>query len=148
MILAVADQDRLVRRLHADENIAEIGLGQQVHHGGVVPEIGGNLGPETKRFPMALHPRDEFLENGLRVGPVADKVVVANKDFLSPPQVKEGFQLHHDLIGAFVTGLAAVKIDNVAELAIKRTSPGKRNRYIGTTVTPGPGKIAVSPRVN
>ncbi len=58
------------------------------------------------------------------MGLVADEIVVADKDLSPPPQVKEGFQLRQHLIGAFVTGLAAVKVDDIAELAIERTPPG------------------------
>ena len=58
------------------------------------------------------------------MGLVADEVVVADEDLPPPPQVIEGFQLRQHLIGVFVTRLAAVKVDDVAELAIERAPPG------------------------
>ena len=58
------------------------------------------------------------------MGLVADEIVVADKDFSSPSKVIEGFQFRQHLIGAFVTGLAAEEVDDVAELAIKRAPPG------------------------
>ena len=74
--------------------------------------------------PWLLHPGNEFLEDGPGMGLVADEIVVADKNFSPPPQVKEGVQLGQHLIGAFITGLAAVKVDDIAELAIERTAPG------------------------
>ena len=59
------------------------------------------------------------------MGLVADEIVVADKNFSSPPQLKDGVQLGQHLIGAFITGLAAVKVDDIAELAIERTAPGR-----------------------
>ena len=43
-----------------------------------------------------------------------------------PPSTpaEEGLHLRQHLVGAFITGLAAVKVDDIAELAIERTPPG------------------------
>jgi len=63
LILPVADQHARPET-PPDKDIAEIGGGQQVHQGHILPEIGGRLGPEAERFAMARLPGNEFVEDG------------------------------------------------------------------------------------
>jgi hypothetical protein len=63
-------------------------------------------------------------EDGPGMRLVADEIVVADKNFSSPPELKDGVQFGQHLIGAFITGLAAVKVDDIAELTVEGTPPG------------------------
>ena len=53
-----------------------------------------------------------------------DEIVVADEHQSAPTQVVQGFQFGNDLAWIFVPGVAAVKVDDVAEIAVKGAALG------------------------
>src|SRR5271157_5503871 len=73
---------------------------------------------------MSLNPGSELLENGFGMGFISNEVIVSYEDFSFPPESIDCLQFLDELVRPFVPGFSAVKIHNIAELAIKWTPAG------------------------
>src|SRR5206468_1459023 len=62
---------------------------------------------------------------------VADKIVVDDEDLVAPAEFKQPIELRQQLAGALGSGFPSVERDDVAELALERTSAGELHRHGG-----------------
>src|SRR5438045_2061335 len=62
---------------------------------------------------------------------VADKIVVDDKDLVAPAEFNQPIELRQQLAGTLGSGFPSVERDDVAELALERTSAGELHRHGG-----------------
>ena len=74
-------------------------------------------------------PAFDFGKQQLGIALIANEVVVHKEDRSSPAEVVQTLKLGYQLVRRFGAGLAAVKNDDVAELAVEGAAPGKLNAH-------------------
>lgn len=129
-----------IRRLYADKNGIESGLGHHFHEFGVIGEVDRCFGKKDASF-FILTPFDQGRKQMLLKGTfVADKIVVHKKDIAAPTRLVNCVQFSNYLLRRFGARRASEKRRNVAELAIEWASSGVLNiqRCIATGINQAP----------
>ena len=108
--------------LDAQEHGVEPGLDHGIHQLAHAGEIDARLRVQSERIPPGLLPLGDHRQQLHRLALVADEVVVDQEDRAPPPQPVQGVELLDDLVRRLGPGHLAVELDDVAELAVERTS--------------------------
>ena len=118
--LVVGDQAQLVGRLNAEEDRGEAGVLHQLQQLQVVGQVQRGFGDKAEGTTMRLAPLRHRGQQLLGAALVADEVVVHHKDRIAPACLLQLVQLGQHLRDRLGARLAAIDLDDVAELAVKR----------------------------
>ena len=111
------------RRLDAEEYGGESRLHHRFDQGGQRGQVDARLGVELERAAVLLLPPRDLRQQLGCLAPVADEVVVDHEDRSTPPELVQRIELPQHLRRRLHPGVAAVQLDDVAELALERTAP-------------------------
>jgi len=120
--LVGSGQDIGIRGLDADEDEAEIGLGQAIDEIQALAQVDGSLREIPKRFSAFAVPGGERLADGLGPLGIADEIVVGKKDRAPVARGVDGLKFRQDVLHRLVAGHPAEEVDDIAEFASERTS--------------------------
>ncbi len=125
LLLPHGDQGVVIGTLDPNEDTDEVGRSHRLQEVRIVGQIDRGLGRELKRIVVLLEPCpqvDEQRSHGLLV---ADEIVVDEVDVAAIAEPIERLQLRQHLRVGLGARHPPVKLDNVAKLAVERTTPRK-----------------------
>ena len=134
LLLLGFEQSLGVGGFDTDEHGVEAGLDHGIHHRVHQREVRTRFRDQGERISPGLLPPGYRRQQLQGVPLVADEVVVNQKNRPSPAQAVQRIQLLHDLFRRLGTRHAAVELDDVAKLAVERTSPGELHAHRGVVL--------------
>ena len=109
-------------RFDAQEDAVEAGVLHHLQQLGVVRQIHGGFGVEAERAAVPHVPFRHDRQQLLHLALVADEIVVHDENRAAPLARIELLELGHHLRGRLGARLAAIDLDDVAELAVERAA--------------------------
>ena len=115
------DERRGCWRLNAHEDGGKARLDHRIHELVVLHEIHAGFGREGKRIVAGTLPGDEGPEQPQGLAPIANKIIIHEKERAAPPKIVQQRAFGQHLIRGFGPRHTAIELGNITKLAIKGT---------------------------
>ncbi len=99
VIFAAGFEHLLIRRLDSNKDFLQVGLGHEVDHFGIMPQVQRCLRHEVEGLTSVLRPGGDFLQEGPGVFLAPDEIVVADENGAFGPEPVKGVQFCYTCLG-------------------------------------------------